>query len=293
MRVFTHALYSLTQFQRLPTAATAVAYSRFKYGSINDAAIFGHALARQIIEHFPHWLEQSKETKLLLAASAYHYLPTAAVALTDYIGQLLDYYCYMRQLPPLLRVQLVRVEPFAGEYARLNYQQRQLVMKDNKIYVDKNIVANARLIVADDLKLTGLHEKLLLETLGDADITEILLLYIIQNNEQSADICTRIEETLNNYAIAVPSDLLPLIISNNFRVNARVAKFLLQQPVSTAMADFWQSSPLYFRQELLRMILAEGYAVMPAFAEGLKLLMQYTPLQDGTYLTSSTVISYA
>ncbi len=293
MRVFTHALYSLAEFQGLSNQTIALAYSRFKYGSISDAVFFGHALARQIIEHFPHWLDQSKEIKLLLAASAYHYLPTAAVALTDYIGQLLDYYRYMHQLPPLPRVQLVRVEPFAGEYARLDYKQRQRVMQENKIYIDKHIFENARLIVADDLKLTGLHEHLLLETLSKTNIHEILLLYIIQNDKQAETIDTRIEETLNNCAITVPSDLLPLILSNNFRVNARVAKFLLQQPAGTAMADFWQSSPLYFRQELLRMVLAEGYATMPAFAAGFKLLMQHTPLQDGSYLTSSTVISYA
>lgn len=190
-------------------------YSRLKYGAVAAAQRFGSELATAFARQFPHWVTQG----FYSTASAYKQVPTAAHALWRCMHQSR----HMLHVP--LRV--VRDQVYDGEYERLSAADRLQVVQEFGLLLQPAPLPHARLLVVDDVRVTGSHEEAIAALCRQAGVAEVVFAYAI---DASAYPNAQVEQTLNSMAVQSVDDLLTLHANEPCVLNARVAKRLLLWP---------------------------------------------------------------
>lgn len=198
-------------------------YSKFKYGSKTIAKKFGEKLARTI-------KSEILPKNLIIYSAPYLNLKTASGALTDYIlFNLTDYFIDNNIQVKLSKV--TRKYSYDSDYGNMTADEREKVISSDIFSIDKNIINEEdTLIFIDDIRITGSHEKRILELLEREGIkNDVIFIYLYSYTGSNPSI----ENKFNTYFFKKKDHkhyvkgLIEIINKEGFLFNTRVVKKIL------------------------------------------------------------------
>lgn len=237
----------------------AATYSRFKHGCSESTRHYAESLASAIAQNYPHWGSHD----VVIAGSAYKVAPTASQAIAELVFEYLQPF-----FPSLTKVKIHRESVFPSDYGLLSLEERQHLMNCNQISVDVPAIQNKKLIVIDDLRVTGAHETRIRELISEID-GEAVFAYVAR---LSGDFAPTLEAEVNYASITSVWDLLPIAKSHGFRPNVRVCKFLLSYKDSQEYRTFLSCVPAAVLSILHNFVCGDGYHAMIPYARNYQLL---------------------
>jgi len=145
----------------VPWPFDAALYSRYKYGSAAAADSLARALAQAFLDRHGRLAHQPR---LLIASSPYRRVPTAANALAVRFATVLNAVRAGRGVPPAPLLHIERIAASSGDYGTLPAEARTRLMAANALSFDRlrPHARGAHLIVVDDVKVTGAHQRCLI-----------------------------------------------------------------------------------------------------------------------------------
>ena len=235
-------------------------YSRFKYGSVRDANIFTTHLVNRILGN----TSGISSSEIILTSSAFRHIPTAANLL---VNQILSTGRY----PDAERIKIHRMTVSEADYAKMDYAERFLHTLNVKLSFDQTInLRGKHLIIIDDLYFTGAHEKNLIELLTPH--TDLIHFYYLVDLSGCDD--PQMESKLNRYSISSIWDVMEILNSGHFELNARVAKYILSYPDPVVLQDFFEMIDYSWLLEFRKSVVLEEYSELPGFATNMQVLDQ-------------------
>jgi PRTase ComF-like len=244
-----------------------VKYSRYKYGSIAAADDFAQALEVAFGRRYP---EVVCTPRLLMTSSPYTYVPTAATTLARGLQPLLNAVRAGHGLPPVPLVKVERVSPGAGDYGTLSAGDRDRRMAARTLSFRRfraDHVRDAHLLVIDDVRVTGAHQRSLIRASERLPLAARTFLYIASFQSPAADCFDPTQEdALNHVAVKTLGDLAGIVAADDFAWNVRACKFVLSPAHRDGLAQFLGRMPHWFVRDLDRNARRDGYAHMSPYA---------------------------
>jgi hypothetical protein len=251
----------------IPGPFDAARYSKYKYGSTVAADWFARMLGPAFLDRYPGLAQLPR---LLIASSPYHHVPTAANALAVRFATVLNAARAGRGLPPVPLVQIERMAASAGDYGTLPAEARARLMAANALSFDRlrPYADGAHLIVVDDVKVTGAHQRCLTRASETLPLGSRTFLHIAAFDGAGAErLDPALEDRLNHAVISTLDDLASLARDSDFTWNVRVCKFLLGPANRGQLPSFLIRMADRFVRELRHNSLIDGYARMDAYRE--------------------------
>jgi hypothetical protein len=241
-------------------------YSRYKYGSVAAAEAFARALGGAFWACRP---ELAGVPRLLLTSSPYTYVPTAATTLARSLQPVLNGVRAGAGLPPAPLVQVDRIGTSAGDYGTLSAPARDRRMAANVLSFRRfppDQVRGAHLLVVDDVRVTGAHQRSVMRASEDIPFLARTFLYIACFRSASSRFDPTQENALNHAAVRTLGDLAGIVADGDFSWNVRVCKFVLDPANRRGLPRFLGQMPGWFVRDLHRNSCRDGYARMAAYA---------------------------
>jgi hypothetical protein len=241
-------------------------YSRYKYGSVGATEVFARALGEAFCECRP---ELVRAPKLLMTSSPYTYVPTAATTLARSLQPVLNAARAGVGLPPAPLVQVDRIGTSAGDYGTLSARARDRRMAANVLSFRRfppDQVRGAYLLVVDDVRVTGAHQRSVMRASDDMPFLGRAFLYIACFRSASIRFDPTQENALNHAAVRTLGDLAAIVAGGDFSWNVRVCKFVLDRTNRRGLSRFLGEMPGWFVRDLHRNSCRDGYARMDAYA---------------------------
>ena len=116
-----------------------------------------------------------------MASSPYAHVPAAATTLARRLRPLLNTARAENGLAPVPLLRVDRISTSAGDYGTLSAQARDLHMATNTLSfrrLPSALVRDAHLLVVDDVRVTGAHQRCLMRASEDLPLTARTFLYI-------------------------------------------------------------------------------------------------------------------
>jgi hypothetical protein len=249
-----------------PAPFSPVRYSRYKYGSVTAAETFARALGTAFAERHPELIHAPR---LLMSSSPYTYVPTAATTLARSLRFLLNAGRTRYGLAPAPLVQVDRISTSAGDYGTLSAQARDRSMATNILSFRRfqpDQVRNAHLLIVDDVRVTGAHQRCLMRASEELPLVARTFLYIASFSSP-VDGCfdPTQEDALNHAAIKTLDDLAGIVEASDFAWNVRVCKFILNPVNYGDLPRFLRRMPGWFVRDLHRNSCRDGYSRMAPY----------------------------
>lgn len=242
-------------------------YSRYKYGSVTAAEAFAWALGTAFGARHP---ELVRAPRLLITSSPYTYVPTAATTLARRLRTVLNTARAQHGLPAAPLVQVDRISPSTGDYGTLSARERDRRMAANTLSFRRfrpGQICNAHLLVIDDVRVTGAHQRCLARASDILPLATRTFLYIASfPSPPGACFDPTQEDTLNHAAIRTFDDLAGIVQAGDFAWNVRVCKFVLNPTNHADLRRFLGRMPDWFVRGLLRNSVRDGYSRMDLYA---------------------------
>ena len=238
--------YYLHQPIQSATTFPAEAYSLMKHGCVDSLRYFANELNRLISDIV------SPGTTYQIAATPFVSVPNAANLLLDEVLNNRDY-------DEFDRVYLRRKKLIARDFAELSYAERMGMSQCLAFDYDKSDFSGRSLIVVDDVRVTGAHERAIVSRLGHI-VTEFNFFYLL---DLSGCQDAAFESVINTLAIKSIFDILPLRQNRSYTYNSRVLKMLFLSS-DDEFRTFLTLIPRAEQLLLMEMIVLEGYQMLGA-----------------------------
>jgi hypothetical protein len=242
-------------------------YSRYKYGSVAAAETFARALGAAFCAAHP---ELALAPRLLMASSPYAHVPAAATTLARGLRPVLNTARAEHGLAPVPLLRVERASTSAGDYGTLSAQARDRHMADNVLSFRRfrpALVRDAHLLVVDDVRVTGAHQRCLMRASEDLPLAARVFLYIAAfADPRGGCLDPAQEDALNHAAVKTLDDLAVIVESGDFAWNVRVCKFTLGPANHGELPRFLRRMPSWFVRDLDRNSSRDGYARMRPYA---------------------------
>ena len=262
---------------------SAARYSRYKYGSVTTAEAFARDLAAAFWEGRP---ELARAPRLLVASSPYARVPAAATTLARCLQPRLNAARARCGLAPAPLLQIERAAASAGDYGTLSAQARDRLMAANALSFRRfrpAQVRGAHLLVVDDVRVTGAHQRCLMRASEALPLAARTFLYLAAcagaappgpgggtggTGYRAGDgrLDPALEDALNHAAVKTLGDLAAIVEAGDFTWNVRACKFALSPGNRGELPRFLRRMPGWFVRGLHRNSRADGYARMPVYA---------------------------
>lgn len=248
-----------------------VSYSRFKYGDTHVANRYGHLLAGTILGCETFESAKLDPEHVVLTASAYKSLPTAAQAVVDSSVRTLHGYGY----PIIGDGRIYRSKLTEGDYGAMSAEDRTYWMSRNGLWADEAKFSGADVIVIDDIRISGAHEASIINLFQTIDVRSVTLVHVLKLNAELAARDPTIEDRMNHAFIKDLSDLGRLISDHpSWAPNARAVKFILSHPAPDAL-QLLMRLPATLVERIHEGIMADGYDTMPSYREVAESIEQF------------------
>jgi hypothetical protein len=231
-------------------------YSSYKYGSLRATAQLADALADELLAAAP---DLATERRLVLAASPYRHVPTAAAALARAVHRRLADARASADLPAAPLIRIAWLAATSGDCATLSAADREAAVAHNRLSFDPLGLPGAEgthLIVIDDVRITGAHQRALIRASDALPLGSRTFVHLGAVDEPGAPGDPGLEDRLNHARIKTLSDLAQLLAEPN---RAELPGFLAERTVP-------------FLREAHRYATLDGYDAMPAYRASYRLL---------------------
>ena len=240
-------------------------YSKFKYGDNSIAQNFGNALAAGFIN--THLKTNNNINQLVVISSPYAFIPTATFAMKNFFVIALNRWLAHNNYPVVQETKVYRTVTYKEDYGNLNAEDRMRLIGNDSFYIDATFLENKTLIFLDDIKITGSHEKMITKMLANYNIkNKTYLVYfaaLINKN-----IPAQIENYLNNFVVKSVLDLDAIINNNNFAINTRIVKFILNNNAEDFL-NFIKCQNTSFVNLLYDMAIGNNYHNIETYSKNL------------------------
>lgn len=253
---------------------SAKKYSKFKFGCKDTARLFGEELGRKfcVSETFKAIVEQSKkqDKRIFILSSPYIFVPTATFAMKDYFVKVLNHHLYLNKAKPCIETKVSRAKSYGNDYGKMNAEERNEIMKDEVFHCDAELINNHICIFLDDVIITGGHERRMVRMIEhyNLNISQNFLYYAELTN---AEVHPNIENELNYAYVKNLLDLNRIIMNNNFRMNTRVVKYILNAPHRECV-NFLDYQKQDFINHLYANAIGNSYHTIPEYEMNFKYL---------------------
>lgn len=207
-----------------------IEYSKFKFGSKKVARIYGYELADHYIQHhygklYPY------EKQIVVCSSPFCFIPTATFAMKDYFIQRLNGFLMGHGQPVVQEAKIYRTITYKEDYGGLTAEERLKLIEKDDFHIDTEFVKDKHLLFLDDIRITGSHEKVIARMYQNYGLsnTHDFLYYALLDNPA---IHPNIENELNYAFVSNLLDLDKIIKNEDFLLNTRVVKYMLNAPHS-------------------------------------------------------------
>jgi hypothetical protein len=219
IRFSLHKIASMQAFDFVPEE-----YSRFKHGAENIAQQYGYALADGFTAHGFSSCYDGKP--IVVFSSAYSHIPTASFYMKNYFVDRLNGYLFDRGYPVVEEAKIYRTVSYRDDYGEMSAEQRYNLIKGDTFYIDKIFLKDKLLMFLDDIKITGTHERIILNMLNQYNLSNTCcLLYFAELTDTS--IPPPIENRLNYAYVKSLDEIDAIIKKERFQFNTRVVKWIL------------------------------------------------------------------
>jgi hypothetical protein len=243
-------------------------YSRYKYGSVAAAETFARALGAAFCRRHP---DLALAPRLLMVSSPYAHVPAAATTLARRLRPVLNAARARNGLAPVPLLRVDRIGTPAGDYGTLSAQARDLLMAANVLSFRRfrsAPVRDAHLLVVDDVRVTGAHQRCLMRASEDLPLAGRAFLYIAAfRGSPNGCFDPTQEDALNHAAVKTLDDLAGIVEAGDFAWNVRVCKFTLSPANRDDLPRFLRGIPDWFVHGLYRNSCRDGYARMGPYAQ--------------------------
>ncbi|HSI21248.1 MAG TPA: phosphoribosyltransferase family protein [Verrucomicrobiae bacterium] len=199
-------------------------YSRFKYGDSRVSLEFAREIATLLVAD-PTVKRRLLSGKAVITSSAYKVVPTAAHSVAAALYTLL-----LRQGYPVQHAFIYRSNLSEGDYAKKSLEERQQLMANNGLILKEEDFADHHVIVIDDIRITGSHERAVESLFSTIAVKSLHFLYAVEMKPVDALADPTIEDRINHYWMKSPKQLLSLMKRPAFVLNARTCKYILALP---------------------------------------------------------------
>lgn len=243
-------------------------YSRMKYGDRLATQQFAGELATKLIVECPELVTTQAAPEFFVPFKA---VPPACFYLSRYCLDILNEARSDEGNEPGQLLKIHKGNVLASNYAAASSEDRQRELKSISFSLDGHSVEGKHAVVLDDIRITGAAEERMLEVLSEGRPTYITLGYIAIFNAVQAANNPSIEHDLNHGLIQGATDLLPAIKNDNFDLNIRTLKMILdEQPAD--LEAFISACPDSLVQQLYRDATNTGVAFVEHYKTSVAML---------------------
>lgn len=246
-------------------------YSCFKFGDDTIAQQYGISLANGFIDNF--LLTQPINQQIVVISSPYSFIPTATFAMKNHFVFKLNRWLSQNNFAVVQETKVHRTVTYKEDYGELCAQQRINLISNDSFHIDKDFLKNKTLLFLDDIKITGSHERMILNMVNDYQLhNQIYMLYFAELVNDT--IHPKIENYLNYFQVKSIFDLDDIINSGNFCINTRIVKYILNTPTESFMV-FLNNQTQVFINQLYDMALGNSYHTIDSYAQNLNHIKNY------------------
>jgi hypothetical protein len=207
--------------------------------------------------------------RLVVTASCFKVVPLASVALARVVAYRLNRLRADAGRPPVTWTQFYREQLIEGDYSTMSLAQRREFIERDVIRVDPQVLADAAVLVVDDVRVTGFHEDRLATVLAAAGVPAATFAYclVIDGRDDPT-----VEKRMNQASVDGLDALAALVRSDGFTLNSRVCKLILGAPLAE-VGRLVGSLPPALLAELVSGLECNGYAVMDRYRPAYELML--------------------
>jgi hypothetical protein len=255
-------------------------YSRFKYGCNRTTEKYGELLAQEFIKKYAHLMATELDVQnIVVASSAHKYIPTASWYIANFFIRHVNRYLCEKGLESIISLKVHRAKLFQGDYGKLDESERRQIFNDSDLHIDLAFIKNKKVIIIDDIRITGSHERKLSEIIGD-QATDIFFLYVATMEQESALKFPQIEDKINHAYINSMDDVFHFISKDRFFINARICKFILEQSDKLQLEKHLERLPKDRLYDIYDACVGDGYCHMDKYRENFKIIRDIVQAGD-------------
>ncbi len=265
----THSLYRLTQGNDGRVYAedgrdfSLDGYSRFKHGDERWARRFGYEIADFLTVAEADLFDRVRSNEVLVASFPYKYVPTAAALMVDHAVTRLNHVLSVENKPAVGHLHAFKYPWWpSGEhyFAHMGEEDRRRILDAVELSVDEDRLRGARLVVVDDIRVTGATEDKFLELLYRVKgLGSLTVVYLCDVDPAVAKADPAIEGRLNHHKVKTLDDVAAIVATDEFRWNIRVAKYVLEQRDVKDFGAFIRGLKSSLLLELYRFVVLNDY----------------------------------
>lgn len=236
-------------------------YSKFKFGDGKVASRFGRQLALKFLKS-RHWAA-CKGHPIAIVPSPHSYLPTASYFLAKSFANVINTVLARKGHESSQWVKIWRTTSYLNDYGNLSAQERQNLIGNDRYSTNLDLLKDCKIISIDDVRITGTHQ-LVLENMFQKYGLLQNVTFVYFAGLSSSQTNPTIENVLNYHYVKHISQVLDIIKGGGFKINTRVIKFILSQPVNELEA-FLSELPVGLAKQLYLSAIGNNYHLEPSF----------------------------
>ena len=247
-------------------------YSQFKYGNYSISKKYG----KELFQYFMEELINNIETEsLIIYSSPYAYLPTASYHMTQcFVDEMIENRQRLGSIKKIKFGKINRNHSYIEDYGAMNAEERYNLIKNDTYALAEIPEENATLLFLDDISITGTHQ-IVIENLLESNGIKNAKLFLYYATLNNPSIPANIENKLNYASVKTYSDLLGVVLNDNFKNTTRTTKYLLSLPMNdfdSFMREIIYNNKQEFLIELLDGAIKNEYNEIPEYLNNMNSL---------------------
>ena len=253
-------------------------YSKFKYGHKPTAIKFAESMVAEFLKTFPLSYFAKELDKIIVSTSPYWYTPPSAHALSIYFHYMLNELLLEAKNEPLTFLKIHRSSAPVCDFSKLTHEQRLENLKKDTLHFDPFMLKGKKLILIEDARITGTHEKKIIDFMEKAGLEEIIFVYVVNIGFGAAD--PDIENRINHKWVN-NLDTLQLLMKNpeQFVLNSRLCRFILSWGNEQELKDFCKRLSDEMLFGLYISSVNDGYGSVELYSSGFDIIRQETRIR--------------
>ncbi len=270
--------FSASEFSDLTTAPfDTSAYSRLKFGDDAAAKVFGYMMADAFYRDHKSFFNK---TAVVIPAPSSAIVPAAATLLARHMMTRLNTLLHRDHQMPVEWTPVHRITTYYDNYAHLPQAERERLLSQDTIFLNRDFIVGKGLIFIDDCNITGTHEKKIEDFLRAEGITNdrAYVCFAKYLGEDAA-----IEGRLNHVEIIDAYDLVRLSQQPHYVMTTRAVRMMIEHPKEERDKLFRAAHP-DFLIEVHRGAVVRHYHIHPAYQEAVRQLGDHLREIEGDHV---------
>jgi len=255
-----------------------VDYSKFKYGHKPTAIKFAENMVTEFTKVIPVSYLGENYRDVIVSTSPYWYTPPSAHILAIYFHYILNDMMIEEKHQPLTFLKIHRSAAPVTDFSKLTHKERLENLNKDTLSFDPFMLKGKKLILIEDARITGTHEKKITEFMEKAGLEELIFVYVV--NISSGVVDPDIENRINHKWVN-NLDTIQLLMKkpDQFVLNSRLCRFILAWENDSELEDFCKRLSDEMLFGLYISSVNDGYGTVEKYAKGFDIIRKETKVR--------------